>query len=78
MTDILFDVGQGVATVTLNRPDVLNAQNTAMRLDLVNAFSRLRADEATRVIVVTGAGERAFSAGADRCPAPPFGSVARK
>jgi enoyl-CoA hydratase/carnithine racemase len=62
---ILLEQHDGVATITLNRPDVLNAQNTAMRRDLVDAFSRLRADESTRVIVVTGAGERAFSAGAD-------------
>jgi enoyl-CoA hydratase/carnithine racemase len=62
---ILLDQADGVATITLNRPDVLNAQNTAMRQDLVSAFSGLSADEATRVIVVTGAGERAFSAGAD-------------
>jgi len=62
---ILLEQHDGVATITLNRPDVLNAQNTAMRRDLVDAFSRLSADEATRAIVVTGAGERAFSAGAD-------------
>ncbi len=62
---ILLDEQDGVTTITLNRPDVLNAQNNPMRLELVDAFSRLRGDGATRVIVVTGAGERAFSAGAD-------------
>jgi enoyl-CoA hydratase len=62
---ILLDQQDGVATITLNRPDVLNAQNNAMRLELVDAFARLRIDGAVRVIVVTGAGERAFSAGAD-------------
>jgi len=62
---ILLEEQEGVATITLNRPDVLNAQNNPMRLELVDAFSRLRGDGAVRVIVVTGAGERAFSAGAD-------------
>jgi enoyl-CoA hydratase len=62
---ILLEQQDGVATITLNRPDVLNAQNNPMRLELVDAFSRLRGDGAARVIVVTGAGERAFSAGAD-------------
>ena len=62
---ILLEQQDGVATITLNRPDVLNAQNNPMRLELVDAFSRLRGDGAVRVIVVTGAGERAFSAGAD-------------
>jgi enoyl-CoA hydratase len=62
---ILLDHQDGVATITLNRPDVLNAQNNAMRLELVDAFARLRVDDAVRVIVITGAGERAFSAGAD-------------
>ena len=55
----------GVATVTLNRPDVLNAMNNAMREELLDAFTRLRADEEVRAVIVTGAGERAFSAGAD-------------
>ncbi len=62
---IFLEQQDGVATVTLNRPDVLNAQNNAMRLELVDAFSRLRVDGGVRVIVVTGAGGRAFSAGAD-------------
>jgi len=62
---ILLEQQDGVATITLNRPDVLNAQNNPMRLELVDAFSRLRGDGAVRVIVVTGTGERAFSAGAD-------------
>ena len=62
---ILLEQQDGVATITLNRPDVLNAQNNAMRLELVDAFAQLRVDDAARVIVVTGAGERAFSAGAD-------------
>jgi enoyl-CoA hydratase len=54
-----------VATVTLNRPDVLNAMSQAMREALTRRFTALATDEDVRVIVVTGAGERAFSVGAD-------------
>jgi len=62
---ILVDKKDHVATITLNRPDVLNAQNNAMRRELFGVFAELRQDEDARAIVVTGAGERAFSAGAD-------------
>src|SRR5215475_12823731 len=55
----------GVATITLNRPDVLNAMNDAMRRELTRCFTDLAGDDDVRVVVVTGAGERAFSAGAD-------------
>src|SRR5215510_6386932 len=54
-----------VAVITLNRPEVLNAQNNPMREELMGAFAALKSDEEVRAIVVTGAGERAFSAGAD-------------
>jgi enoyl-CoA hydratase/carnithine racemase len=62
---IIVDRQDHVATITLNRPDVLNAQNNSMREELFQVFSALKSDEDTRAIVVTGAGERAFSAGAD-------------
>lgn len=62
---IRYEAADGVATVTLNRPNVHNAMNDAMRAELLACFTGLLADEAVRVIVVTGAGERAFSAGAD-------------
>jgi enoyl-CoA hydratase/carnithine racemase len=60
-----YAVTDGVATVTLNRPDVHNAMNEAMRRDLWRCFEGLVGDDAVRVVVVTGAGGRAFSAGAD-------------
>lgn len=56
---------EGVATVTLDRPDVHNAMNEAMRRELTACFTGLADDETVRAIVVTGAGARAFSAGAD-------------
>lgn len=54
-----------VAVVTLNRPEVMNALNTAMAEALRDIFYRLRGDEDLRAVVVTGAGEKAFCAGAD-------------
>ena len=54
-----------VATVTLNRPKVLNALNAATFAELDSAFDELAADGAVRVVLLTGAGERAFAAGAD-------------
>jgi enoyl-CoA hydratase/carnithine racemase len=60
---VLLDRHDGVATLTLNRPAVLNAMNNAMREALLDLFARLRTDETVRAVVVTGAGERAFSAG---------------
>lgn len=55
----------GVAVLTINRPDKLNALNAAVIAELDAAFSRLDADDAVRAIVVTGAGPKAFVAGAD-------------
>jgi enoyl-CoA hydratase len=63
---ILYEVDdQGVATITLNRPEVHNAMNEALRRDVRRCFEGLATDDEVRVIVVTGAGGKAFSAGAD-------------
>ena len=62
---VLYDVADHVATITLNRPDVRNAMNTALREAMLQRFTALAVDDDVRVVVVTGAGERAFSAGAD-------------
>jgi len=62
---ILYEAADGVATVTLNRPAVHNAMNEALRRDMTNCFEALANDEQVRVVVVTGAGGKAFSAGAD-------------
>jgi len=61
---LLYDVADGVATVTLNRPDRLNAVNTTMIRELVEAFDAADGDDSVRAVIVTGAG-RAFCAGAD-------------
>jgi enoyl-CoA hydratase/carnithine racemase len=63
---LLFEKGDaGVAWLTLNRPDVLNAANMAMRDELWSALQAVRDDPEVRVAVFKGAGDRAFSAGAD-------------
>jgi enoyl-CoA hydratase len=65
-TSLLYDVDDaGVALVTLNRPDQLNALNARLLSELGRAFRQARNDEAVRGVVVTGAGEKAFAAGAD-------------
>jgi len=61
---ILYDVADGILTITLNRPDRLNAFTDRMMTELVDAFDRADADDAVRAVIVTGAG-RAFCAGAD-------------
>ncbi len=62
---ILYAVDEQVATITLNRPEVHNAQNDTLRRELHQAFTALSTDDDVKAIVITGAGERAFSAGAD-------------
>lgn len=65
MTEILqIETDKGIATITLNRPDALNALSFELRQAIAEAFNRLREDEQVRVIILTGAG-RAFCAGLD-------------
>jgi 2-(1,2-epoxy-1,2-dihydrophenyl)acetyl-CoA isomerase len=61
---ILLELAEGVATITLNRPDKLNAFNEAMHGELARALDRIEADPTVRALLLTGAG-RAFSAGQD-------------
>ena len=62
---IIFDVKDGVATVTMNRPDKLNACNLTMFREIDHALSLVEENDSVRVVVITGAGDRAFSAGVD-------------
>jgi len=62
---LLVDTADGVTTLTINRPDVHNALSWSVLSELRTAVEAARTDPATRVVVLTGAGERAFCAGAD-------------
>src|ERR1700739_4915083 len=61
---ITYEVAENILTITLNRPDKLNAFNATMQQELIDAFDRADKDDEVRAIIVTGAG-RAFCAGAD-------------
>ena len=63
--NLLCEVRGPIATITLNRPKVLNALNAATFDDLESVFRTLAAEDSVRVILLTGAGEKAFAAGAD-------------
>ena len=63
--NILLSASAGVATITVNRPKVLNALNHQTLTELAHAFDVVRDDADVRVLVITGSGEKAFVAGAD-------------
>ena len=63
--DILFEKLDGVATITINRPEVMNAVRTKTFIELKDAFEESTNDGEIGVIVLTGAGDRAFSSGGD-------------
>jgi enoyl-CoA hydratase len=63
--ELLYEVSDGVARVTLNRPEQRNALNTELLAALVDALSEARDDEAVRAVLLTGAGDKVFCAGAD-------------
>jgi enoyl-CoA hydratase/carnithine racemase len=63
--ELLYEVVDGVATVTLNRPDQRNALNGELLAALVDAMKQARDDDAVRAVVLTGAGDKVFCAGAD-------------
>ena len=65
LTHVLYEVTDHVATITLNRPEQRNALSTAMLRDLLTALANACDDDDVRAVVLTGAGERAFCAGAD-------------
>jgi enoyl-CoA hydratase len=63
--ELLYEVSDGVATVTLNRPDQRNALNGELLSGLVESMNRARDDQEVRAVVLTGAGDKVFCAGAD-------------
>ena len=62
---LLNSVNDGIATVTINRPDKLNALNTQSKAELKSLFTEIKSDNSIDVIILTGAGEKAFVAGTD-------------
>ena len=62
---LLYEVNDGVATATLNRPEQRNALSTQLLGELVDAMKLAREDEAVKTVVLTGAGDKVFCAGAD-------------
>jgi enoyl-CoA hydratase len=63
--NVLFEVAGGVATLTIHRPDKLNALNAATLSEMEQAFEHCRTTSDVRALVITGSGEKAFVAGAD-------------
>jgi enoyl-CoA hydratase/carnithine racemase len=67
-TQIMLAKADGIATITLNRPDKMNAFTPRMGAEIIAAMDDIDADDAVRAVIFTGSGERAFCAGADLTP----------
>ncbi len=67
-SQILLDIADGVAVLTLNRPAKMNAYTRTMMAEMIDALDRTDADDSVRAVIITGAGEKAFCAGADLTP----------
>jgi enoyl-CoA hydratase len=72
MSNIVLETQGSVAVITLNRPAVLNAWTTSMRNEIIDALVAYDADASIKAVIMTGAGERAFSAGQDLSEAHDF------
>lgn len=62
---VLYEVSDGLATITINRPEAMNALNTATKVALRDAVQAAAGDDAVRAVLLTAAGERAFCVGQD-------------
>ena len=65
LKNLLYEVLDNIATITINRPDKLNALNHDTLSELNLVIEKIKTDESIRVVIITGAGEKAFVAGAD-------------
>ncbi len=72
-TNILSDSSNGITTITINRPNKLNALNKATIQELHDALDEANADDNTKVVIITGSGDKAFVAGADISEFADFG-----
>ena len=62
---IIYEIKEGICTITLNRPEVYNALNPALIQEITKAFTQVGEDDSVRVVVLTGTGDKAFCSGAD-------------
>ena len=76
--NIIFQVDGGIATITFNRPKAMNALNAALMEELSRALDEIAANEDIRVLILTGAGEKAFVAGADITELATYNSLQAK
>ena len=76
--NIIYEVNEGIATITFNRPKALNALNGALLAELSQALDEIAADEDIRVLILTGAGDKSFVAGADISELATFDSLKAK
>jgi enoyl-CoA hydratase len=76
--NILFEITEGIATITFNRPKALNALNNDLLDEFSDALEKINEDEEIRVLVLTGSGEKAFVAGADITELVTFGPLQAK
>ena len=74
-TQIKLDIADGIATVTLHRPEKMNAFTGTMMDEIIDALDTTDADDSVRAVIVTGHGDRAFCAGADLTPEGEDGNV---
>jgi len=65
MTNITIQTNDGICTVKINRPQKLNAMNIDVAKEIISTFKQLEKDDNVKVIILTGEGDKAFSAGAD-------------
>ncbi|MFK4002865.1 crotonase/enoyl-CoA hydratase family protein [Qipengyuania sp. NPDC077563] len=75
LTEIKLEIADGIAIVTLDRPEKMNAFTSVMKQEFIDVLDITDADDSVRALVVTGSGERAFCAGADLTPDGEKGNV---
>ncbi len=76
--NIIYEIHEGIATITFNRPKALNALNGALLDELSRALDEIAADDDIRALVLTGAGDKSFVAGADITELATFNSLSAK
>ncbi len=76
--NIIFQVDEGIATITFNRPKALNALNTELMTEFSTALDEIAENEDIRVLILTGTGEKAFVAGADITELATFNALQAK